>query len=94
MIGFPAALAYPTTQVGSTVNLASKRRYERPVAVEPSQFRSNKFDPAMHLAVTFPSADKFSPGGFSGSGLWCEQEGNQKVWGANPVYVGMVLAEL
>jgi len=94
MIGFPFDLSRVSSHSEGRVNLSVRRRHELPIVVEPSRFRSDKFDPAVHFAVTFPSAGKFGAGGFSGSALWRCGRLEQGIWNANPELLGVVVTEL
>lgn len=57
--------------------------------VVPDNMNLPGFDPRIHFLTDFPSADKFYPGGYSGSGLWADDVRDTAIWQPRPVFCGM-----
>lgn len=60
--------------------------------VVPDNMNLPGFDPEIHFLTDFPSADKFYPGGYSGSGLWADDVSDTAIWQPRPVFCGMELS--
>ncbi len=84
-------MGYPAQRAGRlpSGNRVAFRNVDYPELVDLSGRTFKGFDPKIHFLTDFPSSDDFHPGGYSGSGLWLGQIGDQDIWRPDPRYCGM-----
>jgi hypothetical protein len=85
MMGYPSQRA-----VMFKGNMMALQNIDQPEVVADNMNLPG-FDPRIHFLTDFPSADKFYPGGYSGSGLWADDVRDAAIWQPRPVLCGMQL---